>query len=434
MNRLIKMRTIPFLIVATIIISCSGPANEFNDANNTQLSTDITPEDIQTHIRYLARDSLRGREAGTAGEAMAARYIADYFREFDLQPAGEDSTWYQQFTVNMSVMNNPHQTDSTEFPDEERIARNVAGMIKGSEQPDTYIVIGAHYDHLGMGKFGSLYSRDTSQIHNGADDNASGTSGLLELAQYFSEHRPQKSLLFVAFSAEEMGLLGSQYFVEHSPVPLDQMQAMINLDMIGRLSDNKLIIFGTGTSGGWQDLITLANSDSLAIKTIPDGAGASDHTSFYNKKIPVLHYFTDTHADYHRPSDDTEFINAEGEDRILEHLKRLVSAMDTLSGNQLAYTDAPSTQQQNMILKGPTLGVTPDYGFDGKGMRIIGVRAGGPADEAGLQDGDIIVGLNGSDLKDIYEYMEVLNTLEEGQQTAVTIKRNNAEETVNVTF
>jgi hypothetical protein len=434
MSRFSNLHYITYLFVALLIVSCSQTDNKYTIAENAQLSTDITPEDIRTHIGYLAQASLGGREAGTAGEAMAARYIADYFRQFGMQPAGDDSTWYQQFTVNKSVMNNPHQTDSTNFPDKERIARNVAGIIKGSEQPDSYIVIGAHYDHLGMGTFGSLYNRGTSQIHNGADDNASGTSGLLELAQYFSEHQPQKSLLFVAFSAEEMGLLGSQYFVEHSPVPLDHMQAMINMDMIGRLAENKLIIFGTGTADGWQDLISRANSDSLDIKTIPDGAGASDHTSFYNKEIPVLHYFTDTHADYHRPSDDTEFINAEGQDLVLEHLKRLIAEIDTLSENQLAYTNAPVTQQQNMVLKGPTLGVTPDYGFEGKGMRITGVRAGGPADKAGLQNGDIIIGVDGQSLKDIYEYMEVLNTLEIGQQTTVTISRSSTERTVPVTF
>jgi len=411
--------------------SCSEPAE---DDRASKLTTEITPSDIETHITYLAQDSLQGRETGTAGEAIAARYIADHFLQFGLQPLGDDSTYYQQFTVNMSVLNNPHDSDTTEFPEEKRIARNVVGLIEGTEQPETYIVIGAHYDHLGMGNFGSLYTRGDGQIHNGADDNASGTSGILELAHYFSENKPEKSILFIAFSGEEMGLLGSQHFVETPTVSLGKIQAMINMDMIGRLKDNQLIIFGTGTSDGWNPIIQQSNTDSLAIKTVPDGTGASDHTSFYNKKIPVLHYFTDTHADYHRPSDDSEYINSDGEDLVLEHLRRVINTIDMLAPNQLSYTEAPVTQQRNMTLEGPTMGVTPDYGFNGKGMRITGVRAGGPANKAGLHNGDIIIRLNGKNLEDIYEYMDVLNTLEEGQKTTVTIMRDGKEQTFDITF
>lgn len=426
------MRTLFLLFIISGLISCSQPAEI---ESSTKLTAEITPGDIKNHISFLAKDSLKGRETGTPGEAMAARYIADHFRQFGLQPLGDDSTYYQQFTVNMSVMNNPHSTDTTaNFLDEERIARNVVGLLKGTDQPETYIVIGAHYDHLGTGKFGSLYDRDDKQIHNGADDNASGTSGVLELAHYFSENRPQKSLLFITFSGEEMGLLGSQHFVDEPTIPLEQVQAMINMDMIGRLNDNELLIFGTGTSDRWETLITQANADSLTIKTVPDGTGASDHTSFYNKQIPVLHYFTDTHADYHRPSDDTEYINFEGEDQVLEHLRRLISAMDTLDEGQLTYTQAPVTQDRNVMIEGPTLGVTPDYSFDGTGMRITGVRSDGPAEKAGLQNGDIIIRLNGKDLKDIYAYMDALNTLEEGETTTVTVNRDGTEQTFDITL
>ena len=428
------MRTFPVLFLCSFCVACTQPDRGGSKQNAAALSTEITPNDIQTHINFLAQDSLRGRETGTPGEAIAARYIADYFRQFGLQPLGDDSTYYQQFTVNMALMNNPHRADTVTFPDEERIAKNVVGLIEGTAQPETYIIVGAHYDHLGMGNFGSLYTRGDKQIHNGADDNASGTSGVLELAQYFSKHHPQKSIVFIAFSGEEMGLLGSQHFVENPPVNLEQVQAMINMDMIGRLKNNKLMIFGTGTSDGWDQLITGANSDSLTIKTVPDGTGASDHTSFYNKQIPVLHYFTDTHADYHRPSDDAEYINGEGEDRVLEHLRRLIASIDTLAAGQLAYTEAPVTQQRDVTMKGPTMGVTPDYGFEGKGMRITGVRANGPAGNAGLQGGDIIIRLKDKNLADIYAYMDVLNTLEEGQSTTVTVLRNGSEQTFDITF
>ncbi|MDZ7689607.1 MAG: M28 family peptidase [Balneolaceae bacterium] len=399
------------------------------------ISTEIAPNDIQVHISYLASDSLKGRETGTPGEAKAANYIADHFEQFGLRPLGDEDTYFQKFTVNMDQAASPHQKDTSSDSGEMRLARNVAGMIAGKDQPETYLVVGAHYDHLGMGEFGSLANRRSNRIHNGADDNASGTAGILELAHYFSQNAPSKSIIFVAFSGEEIGLLGSQYFVEHAPVPLEQVQAMINLDMIGRMRDQQLMIFGTGSSNLWDNVVSEANIDSLDIKLIPDGTGASDHTSFYNRQIPVLHYFTDTHADYHRPSDDPQYINYQGTDEVLEHLRRLLEALDSLEGDQLAFTEVPADkQQQQMKIEGVTLGVTPDYGYDGPGMRITGVSSGGPAESANLQSGDIIIKLNGKSTSDIYEYMEVLNSLEEGDSSTVTVNRGGQELTLDIQF
>lgn len=423
------MNTYYFLpIILALLAGCSSTSNQ------QAFESEISPDDIQSHISYLSSDDLRGRETGTAGEAKAASYIAGYFEQFGLSPAGDENTYFQEFTVNMSVLNNPHNPDTTAFSDEERIARNVVALLEGTGETESHIIIGAHYDHLGTGKFGSLYNRNDSTIHNGADDNASGTAGLLELAHYFSEHPTERNLLFIAFSGEEMGLLGSQYFVENPTIPLAESIAMINMDMIGRLDGNKLLIFGTGSSEGWSPLIRKSNTDSLDIDTIPDGTGASDHTSFYNKQIPVLHYFTDTHADYHRPSDDAEYINEEGQDKVLEHLKNLIIGLDSLSNEELVYTEAPVTQNRNVTLSGVTMGVTPDYGFSGKGMRITGVRGGGPADRAGLKSGDIIIKIAGNELKDIYAYMEELNDFDEGQQTTVTVIRNGNEKTFDIVF
>lgn len=412
-----------------IILTCSSCS--LSDTSSD--SAEIDAENLKAHIQFLADDSLRGRETGTEGENEAGQYIADHFKEYGLQPAGDEG-YLQHFKVNMSILNNPHRQNSSQFPDEERTAENIIGLIKGSEQPGEYIIIGAHYDHLGTGKFGSLYTRSDTVIHNGADDNASGTAGVLELAQYFSEHQPEKSLLFIGFSAEEMGLLGSQHFVKNPTIPLDSVQAMINMDMIGRLQNNRLIILGTGTSNGWGKLISEAKHDSLNIETVPDGTGASDHTIFYNKKIPVLHYFTDTHADYHRPSDDPAYINYEGEVRVLNHLKNVISGLDTMTTDELAYTRAPITEQQNVSFDGPTLGVTPDYGFDGEGLRITGVRSDGPAGKAGLKAGDVIIKLDGTKLKSIYEYMEVLTGLSKGYETTVTVLRNSKEKTLGLTL
>jgi aminopeptidase YwaD len=309
--------------------------------------------------------------------------------------------------------------------EDERIARNVAGWIQGTEHPDRYIVIGAHYDHLGMGGSGSLDGSGKPKIHNGADDNASGTAGLLELAHYYMTHPPKTSLLFLGFSGEELGLLGSNYYVNHPTVSLDNVEAMINMDMIGRLNEN-LIIFGVGTSNGWNAVLDSADTDfshEFSIERVPDGSGASDHTSFYQKEIPVLHYFTDTHADYHRPSDDPQYINYEGEDQVLEHLRYVVDELSHIPDSAFYYTKAEETRRQDMKLSGPTLGVLPDYGFKGEGLRITGVSAGGPAEGGGLQGGDIIVGLNGQEVRDIYDYMGVLNTLSQGQTISVRVNR-----------
>ena len=397
--------------------------------NHSNSSVDISEKDIEEHIAFLASEELKGREAGTADEAKAANYIADLFRNSGLEPAGDDQTFFQEFTINTTILNNPHSTDTS---GEKRLSKNVVGLVRGTKESDEVIIIGAHYDHLGYGEFGSLYRGDTPRIHNGADDNASGTAGLIELAQYFGKYRPETDLLFVAFSGEEMGLLGSAHFVEEPPVNLDNTLAMINMDMIGRMEDHKLIIFGTGTTSDWEEILLVANTDSLKIQLVKDGTGASDHTSFYYKNIPVLHYFTDTHSDYHRPSDDVEYINNEGIAKITEHIVRVIEYLDGIDKEQMAFIEAPGKQRQSMRLEGPTLGVLPDYGYDGTGMKITGVNAEEPAANAGLKAGDIIIKLGGLELDDIYDYMAALNTLEKGETTTITILRNGEEITLEL--
>lgn len=409
-------------IAVLLIIACSPQSG-------TNSNSDINAEDIKTHIEFLAADELNGREAGTADEAKAANYIADLFRDYGLEPAGDDQTFFQEFTINTAILNNPHATDTT---GEKRLSKNVAGLLQGTGDSNELIIVGAHYDHLGYGEFGSLYRGETPRIHNGADDNASGTAGLIELAEYFSEYRPTTDMLFLAFSGEEMGLLGSAHYVEEPTVELESAVAMINLDMIGRMEDEKLIIFGTGTSADWEDILLVANTDSLNLDLVEDGTGASDHTSFYYKNIPVLHYFTDTHSDYHRPSDDVDYINYEGIAAAMNHLTRVVQYLDSIDKEQMAFIEAPGEQRQSMRLEGPTLGVLPDYGYDGKGMKITGTNPGQPAANAGLVSGDVIIGLGGVELEDIYGYMGALNTLEKGQLTTITILRDGEEMTLEL--
>ncbi len=413
------------LVFLFAFLACTNP----QDSKNQNLSVNITPEDVEAHITFLASDELKGREAGTAGEATAANYIADHFRDFGLEPAGDDRTFFQEFTINTSLLRNPHSTDTT---GEKRLSKNVAGILKGNGESDEIIIIGAHYDHLGYGEFGSLYRGDVQRIHNGADDNASGTTGLLELAQYFSEHRPQKDILFLAFSGEEMGLLGSAHYVEEPTVDLENAIAMINMDMIGRMTDKKLMIFGVGTAEKWEAILDSANTGDLNLDKVKDGTGASDHTSFYYKNIPVLHYFTDTHSDYHRPSDDTEYINFNGTALALHHLVRVMVQLDEMDKTELEFVEAPGEQRPSMRLEGPTLGVLPDYGYEGEGMRITGTNPGQPAANAGLQNGDVIIGLGGEKLADIYGYMGALNKLKKGQLTTITVLRDGEEMTMDL--
>lgn len=415
----IKYSALPALFILAMF-ACSPSQSE----PEVILSVNITPDDVETHITFLAADELNGREAGTPDEAKAANYIADYFRDFGLEPAGDDRTFFQEFTINTALLNNPHASED-DTTGEKRLSKNVAGLLQGTGDSDEFIIIGAHYDHLGYGEFGSLYRGEVKRIHNGADDNASGTTGLLELAQYFSENRPSTDILFLAFSGEEMGLLGSAHYANNPTVDLDNALAMINMDMIGRMNEEKkLIIFGVGTAEKWTALVDSANTGNLNLDLVEDGTGASDHTSFYYKDIPVLHYFTDTHSDYHRPSDDTEYINHNGVALALHHLVRVIVQLDELDKSDMEFIAAPGEQRQSMRLEGPTLGVLPDYGYDGEGMKITGTNDGGAAANAGLESGDIIVGLGGKSLEDIYGYMEALNGLKKGQLTTVTVLRN----------
>ena len=322
-----------------------------------------------------------------------------------------------------SISTNLEITVKTRLEADVRESNNVIGLIRGSDPEAETIVIGAHYDHLGMGESGSLFRGPVPKIHNGADDNASGTAGLLELAEYFAVNKPRHSILFMGFGSEEMGLLGSDYYVNHPTVAMDKKRAMINMDMIGRMTDKKLLIFGVGSSADWEQTLTEANADSLDLRLVPDGTGASDHTSFYNKGIPVLHYFTDTHSDYHRPSDDTEYIKFDEKVLVLNHVRRVIESIDAMGNDQLAFTQAPVTQTRNMTLGNVTLGVLPDYGYDGPGFKITGTTEGRAGAKAGLQAGDVITKLGDVDIKDIYDYMESLSKFKPGDKTIILLKR-----------
>ncbi len=309
---------------------------------------------------------------------------------------------------------------------------NVIGLLEGADpaRRTQSIIVGAHYDHLGFGGEGSgSMTPDRHEIHNGADDNASGTSGLLELAEAAAAHTGEfpRSVLFISFSGEELGTLGSAYYVEHPVLPLDSAAAMVNLDMVGRLKDNTLTLNGTGTSPVWDPLIKELNTGSdgkelFTLKTVADGFGPSDHASFYRKDIPVLFFFTGTHEDYHKPSDDWDRLNYDGEQKVVSFAYRVME-------NLAQRPDKPAfrkTQSAGPMAGGGftvTLGVIPDYAWTGEGMKIDGVRSNGPAEKAGLQAGDVIVQLAGKKVMNIYDYMGVLGELKAGNEVTVGFQR-----------
>ena len=384
--------------------------------------------DMREHVEFLADDELEGREIGSEGEKKAADFIMDIMQKRGIAPKGTDG-FLQTFEVTPSM--NPHEQPKIgEGGDSLSIfGHNVIGYIDNASQE--IIVIGAHYDHLGFGGFSSLHRGDSS-VHNGADDNASGVAVMLELGTRLAQTEMQKDLLLIAFTGEEKGLWGSNYFVKHPTIDLDQVTAMINLDMVGRLNEDKsLVVHGTGTSPDWEGWLTTANNDSLDLIFKPSGVGPSDHTSFYLQDLPVLHFFTGQHEDYHKPGDDFEKLNYQGMLEVSDLIERLIAEID--QSQKLAFTKTKDESQDTPRFK-VTLGVVPDYLFDGQGMRIDGVTEGKPASQAGLQKGDVVIQLGDEAVEDMMSYMKALSKFESGDTTTVVVSRDDTEVSAAIEF
>ncbi|MEQ9619128.1 MAG: M28 family peptidase [Deltaproteobacteria bacterium] len=317
---------------------------------------------------------------------------------------------------------------STELIEEKRASANVLGFIPGNDPAlkDEVIVVGAHYDHLGRGiwEYKDPERAAEGEIFNGADDNASGVAGLLELSEYFSDadNSMKRSLLFIAFSGEELGLLGSTYYIDHPAVSHENTVAMINMDMMGRLNENKLIVFGVSSSPEWQSLIAQAGSGLNLELTLEDSVFApSDQLPFYEHEIPAVQFFTGLHDEYHTPGDDWQLINSEGEKRVLALISNLIMELGdrkdkiTFSGLKI-----PGVAASGFSVY---LGTIPDYAGAGKGVSIRGVRAGSPAAGAGLEAGDRIVGLAGIEVESIYDFGRALESLTPGVPAEIVIIR-----------
>ncbi len=305
--------------------------------------------------------------------------------------------------------------------------KNVVGVLEG-EGPlaDETIVVGAHYDHLGLGGFGSLAGR-SGVVHNGADDNASGVVGLIELARRLAS-RPKplpRRVVFVAFTAEERGLLGSAYYVNHPLFPLDKTVAMFNLDMIGRLRENKLTVFGAGTAPRWKPLLEkLAEQGGLKLVEKDSGFGPSDQSSFYSKKVPVLHFFTGLHRDYHRPSDDWDKINVEGLLRVVDLVEQMVVATaERAERPKYVAVKRPAKRKPGEQNARPYVGTIPDFGAEGPGYAISGVAPGSPAEKAGLHAGDRIVEWNGEAVESLEDFDAALRRSKPGDEVELTVRR-----------
>ncbi len=343
-------------------------------------------------------------------------------------------------TPNSSLLLNASAEVETNVEPVKVVTDNVIGFLEGTDPvlKSEVIVIGAHKDHLGFGHYGSLYSGTDKQIHNGADDNASGTSGMLEIAQKLSADKRnlKRSYLFMAFGGEEAGLLGSSYFTNSEIFKKRNVVAMLNMDMIGRLADDKLIIYGTGTSPFWTKALDSLNANyNFKMTYSEEGSGRSDHGSFYNKNIPVLHFFTGTHKDYHSPSDDIELINQEGAAKVTSMVYDVAVALDGLSTKpEFTKIVAQSNEGKSMGSVKVYVGTIPDYSYSGTGMKISGVKEGGPADKGGLKAEDIIIKFGENEVKDIYGYMYAMGGYKPGDEVVIIVKRNNEEVALNITL
>ncbi len=401
MNKIIK---ISFFSILFLCLSHIGLAQNIQ----------IDSLKIKAHIAHLASDELQGRAFGSEGEKKAACYIRSQFVSAGCKLLYDNG--FQEFSFNLDN------------------GKNVVCKVRGTKKPEEYIVVGAHYDHLGMGGMGSRMP-DTVAIHRGADDNASGVAVLIESAKIIAKQNPERSVIFVAFSGEESGLIGSRAFVEHSPVPRENIKAMINFDMVGNL-DSILTLSGTGTALQFDSLISGAKDGySFKIERSSGGFGPSDHASFSSHEIPVLHFQTTIGYDYyHTPFDVPEKINNRGAAEIGTYAVRLI--LDLAKADQTITYRAESgdnPMKMSRTAMKVTLGIMPNHHSE-NGLKIERVREHSVADKAGFLKNDIIVEINDQTIDNISTYMEEMQNLDKGQTVPFVILRNGERQTIIVTF
>ena len=388
-------------------------------------------DDMRQTVEYLASQELGGRYPATLGDTLASRFIVGQLRSLKLKPVvkGKKKTaYYHDFTYGKDVKRTTH---------------NILAVIPGKDKRlrNEYIVVGSHYDHLGMGGEGSGSRRpDTLGVHPGADDNASGDAVVLQLARHFKKVRSPRSIIIAFFGAEEQGLVGSKFFLDwmkhaddrriNLPDSLKSIVAMVNLDMVGRMRDKAMSVSGTGTSSGFKAMVEdVDEQKGLRVSCIPDGYGPSDQASFVAADIPVLFLTTGGHMEYHTPADVPSTLNYDGMQQTLEFTQELISRLAAMPETP-DYINVPSTQTMKHAKFKVTLGLMPDVmgASTIPGLRADIVVAGKPAHNAGIRSGDIIQEIDGKAVNDINEYMERLSELKAG--TTIPVKVLRGEETI----
>jgi hypothetical protein len=433
----------PFVFALLALAACqpSPPATPAARATRGEPDTAAIRRDIE----HLASAALEGRGTGTPGNDSAAAYIARRFeslrlaqlsngcsRPVDVLEARCDRKYFQPFIARSAAA--AHLGLPSELP-----SQNVVALLRGSDpaRAGEYVVIGAHFDHLGRSTGSALDPDSSDAIRNGADDNASGTAAVMELARLLARYPPRRSVVFVTFSGEELGLLGSQRFVSQSPVPIDRVVAMLNFDMVGRLRNDRLIVYGVETATEMRAIVdSAAMGTGLEIRGVGDGFGPSDHSSFYARAIPVLHFFTDLHEDYHRATDDADKVSAAGIGRVVTLAERVVRA---IADREARLTPVRVSRPGPVATAGRArevyLGSIPDMSAsDSAGVRLTGVRADSPADRAGLKAGDVIIEFDGKTVKDLYEYTDALNAKKPGDTVTIVVLREGARVTLTASL
>ena len=393
------------------------------------------PPRLLDDIRFLSDDRLQGRMTGSAGADSAASYLARRFSQVGLQPAA--GGWFQSFTVGREA------PAARQAQTGVLIGKNVIGILPGRDPVlrNQAIILGAHYDHLGLGGFGSLDPDSTGLVHNGADDNASGAAALIQVAARLAASPPARTVVFIAFSGEELGLLGSAHYVKQPIYPLASTVAMVNLDMVGRLRNGRLIVYGARSAKEFPTLLDSLNwYAGFDLKAQGDGYGPSDQSSFYAAKRPVLHLFTDLHEDYHRTTDDWQKVNYDGLKRVADFSLGLVTALANrtkpltfleLPAPVVSLAAAPASGTPGY---GAYLGTVPDMTGAPGGVRLVGVRAGSPAEKAGLRGDDIITRIGGTETPDLQAMTDALRSHKPGEVVEILVRRGATVTTLQATL
>jgi aminopeptidase N len=391
---------------------------------------------LMEHVAWLADSEREGRGIGTEGLDAAAGYVARQFETIGLQPGGEDGTFFQSFTTSRTPDGSPVTL------------RNVVGILPGTEPAwkDQSALLTAHYDHLGRG-WPDVHSGDEARIHPGADDNASGVAVLLELARSLAAAgSPRRTLIFVAFTGEEAGMLGSRHYVDHPVRPLDRIMGVINLDTVGRLGDKKLSVLATGTATEWPHIFRGSSYvTGVESRMIPDAVESSDQKSFIDRGVPAVQIFTDPHPDYHRPGDTADRIDGAGLVKVATFVKEgiayLAEREDPLTVTITAAASGDEPPPARRPAPGPggsgrrvSFGTMPDFAFSGPGVRVAGVTPGSPAEKAGVGEGDVLVRFAGRPVENLRGYSEILKGLEPGQTVTVVVERDGEERTLEATL